>query len=102
MRLHEVELEVRPETAATVMAVSKGYPEAYEKGKEITGLEEDKMIFQAGTQLVEGAIYTSGGRVLAVTSFGEDHQIAVQNSYETLSKIHYEGIHYRKDIGFDL
>ena len=101
-RLHEVDLEVTPETAATVMAGSKGYPEAYEKGKVILGIEKDKMIFQAGTQLVEGAIHTSGGRVLAVTSLGEDHQQAVQKSYKTLSKIDFEGIHYRKDIGFDL
>ncbi|MDA7808458.1 phosphoribosylamine--glycine ligase [Flavobacteriaceae bacterium] len=101
-RLDKVKLEVIPETSATVMAVSKGYPEAYEKGKVITGISEDEMIFQAGTQLIEGSILTSGGRVLTVTSFGENHHKAVQKSYETLSKVNFEGITYRKDIGFDL
>src|SRR5210317_2634209 len=100
-RLDKVKLEVIPETSATVMAVSKGYPEAYEKGKVITGISEDEMIFQAGTQLIEGSILTSGGRVLTVTSFGENHHKAVQKSYETLSKVNFEGITYRKDIGFD-
>ena len=80
----------------------KADPEAYEKGKVITGISEDEMIFQAGTQLIEGSILTSGGRVLTVTSFGENHHKAVQKSYETLSKVNFEGITYRKDIGFDL
>jgi phosphoribosylamine--glycine ligase len=100
--LNTVQLEVRKEVAATVMAVSKGYPEAYQKGKIITGLDQDKMIFHAGTLLKENKVITSGGRVLAVTSFGENHNEAVQSSYQTLSKIDFDGIHYRKDIGFDL
>ena len=100
--LDTVQLEVRKEVAATVMAVSRGYPEAYQKGKIITGLDQDKMIFHAGTLLKENKVITSGGRVLAVTSFGENHNEAVQSSYQTLSKIDFDGIHYRKDIGFDL
>lgn len=100
--LNTVQLKVRKEVAATVMAVSKGYPEAYQKGKIITGLDQEKMIFHAGTLLKENKVITSGGRVLAVTSFGENHNEAVQSSYQTLSKIDFDGIHYRKDIGFDL
>lgn len=100
--LNTVQLEVRKEVAATVMAVSEGYPEAYQKGKIITGLDQEKMIFHAGTLLKENKVITSGGRVLAVTSFGENHNEAVQSSYQTLSKIDFDGIHYRKDIGFDL
>ena len=100
--LKEIKLEITPETAATVMAVSKGYPEVYEKGKAIEGLPKDKMVFHAGTTLTQEGVITSGGRVLAVTSFGKDHQAAVKGAYETLSNVHFEGIHYRKDIGFDL
>lgn len=101
--LDQIDLEIKTAAAATVMAVSKGYPEAYEKGKEISGLvQEGKMIFHAGTTLLEGKVCTSGGRVLAVTSFGSKHQDALKKSYETLSKISFEGINYRKDIGFDL
>ena len=100
--LDEIELKINPETAATVMAVSKGYPEAYEKGKRIEGLPENKMVFHAGTSLREDGVYTSGGRVLAVTSFGQDFLSAVKNSYSTLANIRFEGINYRKDIGFDL
>ena len=100
--LDEIELKINPETAATVMAVSKGYPEAYKKGKRIEGLPENKMVFHAGTTLREDGVYTSGGRVLAVTSFGQDYLSAVRNSYSTLANIRFEGINYRKDIGFDL
>ena len=100
--LDEIELKINPETAATIMAVSKGYPEAYKKGKRIEGLPENKMVFHAGTSLREDGVYTSGGRVLAVTSFGKDFLSAVKNSYSTLANIRFEGINYRKDIGFDL
>ena len=84
------------------MAVSKGYPEAYEKGKTIKGLSKGEMIFHAGTKIIDGQVQTSGGRVLAVTSMAEEHKTALLNSYETLSKLSFEGINYRKDIGFDL
>jgi len=100
--LNTVQLDICQEAAATVMAVSKGYPEAYQKEKTITGLDQDKMIFHAGTILKDNKVVTSGGRVLAVTSFGKNHNEAVQRSYETLSKIEFDGIQYRKDIGFDL
>jgi phosphoribosylamine--glycine ligase len=95
---------VDSQAAATIMAVSQGYPQAYEKGKEISGLEtvSEKMIFHAGTTLKEGKVFTSGGRVMAVTSFGQSHKEAIAKSYETLNKVCFEGINYRKDIGFDL
>ena len=60
------------------------------------------MIFHAGTKIIDGQVQTSGGRVLAVTSMAEEHKKALLNSYETLSKLSFEGINYRKDIGFDL
>ena len=103
-KLDEISLEVDPSFAATIVATSGGYPEAYEKEKIIYGLEgqQDKMIFHAGTTQQEEEIKTSGGRVLAVTSFGIKHQEALKDCYETLSKINFEGINYRKDIGFDL
>lgn len=103
-RLDEIDLEIDPSVAATVVTVSGGYPEAYKKGKRITGLaeQEDKMIFHAGTKQEGDDIITAGGRVLAVTSFGKDHQEAVDASYKIISKINFEGINYRKDIGFDL
>ena len=103
-RLDETDLEIDPSVAATVVTVSGGYPEAYEKGKRITGLahQGDKMIFHAGTKQEGDDIITAGGRVLAVTSFGKDHQEAVDASYKIISKINFEGINYRKDIGFDL
>lgn len=103
-RLDEIDLEIDPSVAATVVTVSGGYPEAYEKGKRITGLADqgDKMIFHAGTKHEGDDIITAGGRVLAVTSFGKDHQEAVEASYKIISKINFEGINYRKDIGFDL
>lgn len=103
-RLDEIDLEIDPSVAATVVTVSGGYPESYEKGKRITGLADqgDKMIFHAGTKQEGDDIITAGGRVLAVTSFGKDHQEAVEASYKIISKINFEGINYRKDIGFDL
>ena len=86
------------------MAVSGGYPEAYEKGKTITGIDavEDSVVFHAGTQMDAGAVKTAGGRVLAVTSFGADHKEALAKSYEALEKIEFDGMYYRKDLGFDL
>ena len=100
--LNKIQLEIESQVAATVMAVSKGYPEAYEKGKAIKGLSKGEMIFHAGTKIIDGQVQTSGGRVLAVTSMAEEHKTALLNSYETLSKLSFEGINYRKDIGFDL
>lgn len=101
-RLDEIKLEVEPHFAATVMAVSGGYPEAYEKGKSISGLGKADMVFHAGTLREGDRVLTNGGRVLAATSFGKDIDEAVQKSYETLEGISFEGMYYRKDIGFDL
>ena len=100
--LDKIKLEIIPDAAATVMAVSNGYPEAYEKGKKITGISKNNMIFHAGTTIEKKSLKTSGGRVLSVTSFGSSHNEALQKSYEILASIHFEGIRYRKDIGFDL
>ena len=103
-KLDEVELLVEKKSATTVVAVSGGYPEAYEKGKIINGLPSStsSTVFQAGTTNNEGEILTNGGRVIAVTSLGDDHKKALKKSYNLLDKISFEGMYYRKDIGFDL
>ena len=102
--LDKIELDIEPRTAVTVIAVSGGYPEAYEKGKSIYGIEDcsESIVFHAGTKNQSGQILTNGGRVLAVTSFGENHREALTKSYNSLKKISFEGMYYRKDIGFDL
>ena len=102
--LDTVDLALDERTATTVMAVSGGYPEAYGKGKEITGFSEvkDALVFHAGTALSDGKIVTSGGRVLAVTAFGADHKEALKKSYDNLAKLHFDAMYYRKDLGFDL
>lgn len=102
--LNEIDLEVDERTATTVMAVSKGYPKAYEKGKEILGIEKikDSMLFHAGTKSGNGKVVTNGGRVLAVTSFGNDYREALKSSYANIEKLYFDGMYYRKDIGFDL
>jgi phosphoribosylamine--glycine ligase len=86
------------------MLVSGGYPEAYEKGKVITGIEEitESIPFHAGTKLVDGKVLTNGGRVIAISSYGADFKEALGKSYNSISKVCFEGINYRKDIGFDL
>ncbi|WP_224485299.1 phosphoribosylamine--glycine ligase [Robertkochia aurantiaca] len=103
-RLDEVQLEIDDRTATTVMTVSGGYPEAYEKGKEIVGLDsiEDSIVFHAGTSQIDGKVVTSGGRVIALTSFGKDYREALDKSYASAKKLCFDGIYYRKDIGFDL
>lgn len=102
--LDEIELEVDERTAATVMLVSGGYPEVYEKGKEMTGFDtiEDSLVFHAGTELEGDKIITNGGRVMAITSFGSDFKEALETSYRNVAKVNFEGKNYRKDIGFDL
>ncbi|GFD78690.1 phosphoribosylamine--glycine ligase [Alteromonas sp. KUL156] len=102
--LGEKSYEVTPQTATTVMLVSGGYPEAYEKGKEITGFNtvEDSIVFHAGTTLKDGKVVTSGGRVMAITSFGDSMEEALEKSYKNIDKITFDKMNYRKDIGFDL
>ena len=102
--LNEHTIQVDERTATTVMLVSGGYPEAYQKGKAIQGLTTSTQseLFHAGTRLEEETVVTSGGRVLAVTSYGEDFQEALKQSYNTIEQISFEGMNYRKDLGFDL
>jgi phosphoribosylamine--glycine ligase len=102
--LNKVKLEVNSDTATTVMVVSGGYPESYEKGKEIHGLEnvKESIVFHAGTDMSLNKVITSGGRVLAFTSFGKDKNEAVKKSYESIGKICFDKMYFRKDIGFDL
>ena len=102
--LNEIEIEIDSQTAATVMLVSGGYPEAYEKGKEITGLEniQDSIVFHAGATNRDGKLVTSGGRVLTVTSLGDDFRSALEKSYKSIENIKFEAMNYRTDIGFDL
>ncbi len=90
--------------AATLMLVSGGYPEAYEKSKIITGFENinDTLLFHAGTKTEEEDIITSGGRVIALTSFGDNIFDALKQSYKSAEKLHFENMYYRKDLGFDL
>jgi len=102
--LDQIQLEMDPRTATTVMSVAGGYPEAYEKGHEISGLvsPSDSLIFHAGTTIQNGRVVTNGGRVLAVTSFGNDYKEALSRSYGRLKGISFKDIYYREDLGFDL
>lgn len=97
-------LETDPRTACTVMLVAGGYPGSYEKGKRINGLDRvnESLVFHAGTSQIGSDTLTNGGRVLAVTSFGANLVEAVQISYRSISKIHFDDNYYRKDIGKDL
>ncbi|MBD3725198.1 MAG: phosphoribosylamine--glycine ligase, partial [Flavobacteriaceae bacterium] len=87
-----------------IMMVSGGYPEDYEKGKVISGIEtvKDSIVFHAGTALKDDEVVTNGGRVLAVTSYGKTYKEAIAQSYDSISKINFEKMYFRKDIGFDL
>ena len=102
--LDSIDLEIDERAATTVMAVSGGYPEAYEKGKEITGFDKvsDSVVFHAGTQLKDNKVVTNGGRVLAITSYGPTFQEALKKSYQNMEKLHFDDMYYRKDLGFDL
>jgi phosphoribosylamine--glycine ligase len=86
------------------MAVSGGYPGAYEKGMPIRGLDnvEDSVVFHAGTKILNNETVTNGGRVMAFTSLGIDMNQALRTSYENLARVEFDGMNYRKDIGFDL
>jgi phosphoribosylamine--glycine ligase len=102
--LDQKQLEIDNRCAATIMMVSGGYPEAYEKGKIITGLDTvtDSIVFHAGTSTLDGQVISSGGRVLSVTSYGNSIEEALETSYKNIEKIDFDKSYYRKDIGFDL
>ena len=102
--LSKVNITIDERAATTVMLVSGGYPEAYEKGKEITGVEKvtDSIVFHAGAKYQDGKIVTSGGRVMAVTSYGNTYNEAIKKSYQSIENLHFDKMNYRKDIGFDL
>lgn len=102
--LHLKDFKISQQTAATIMLVSGGYPNNYEKNKKITGFEKvkDSLIFHAGTKKIGNEIVTNGGRVLSITTLEKNKENALKKSYENIQKINFEGKYYRKDIGFDL
>jgi phosphoribosylamine--glycine ligase len=103
-KFSQLALKINPKHAATVILVSGGYPEEYEKEKVITGLSEvvESIIFHAGTKQKGNGFVTNGGRVLAVTSMSDKYQEALNLSYTQIQKLGFEKMYYRKDIGFDL
>lgn len=104
-KLGSTEIEIDPRYATTVMMVSGGYPGSYEKGKVITGLDKitDSIVFHAGTKTNDGNnVVTSGGRVLSITSLGDNLLEALALSYKNIGEIDFEQKYYRKDIGLDL
>lgn len=102
--LKNYQIEISKQAAAAVILVSGGYPEAYQKGKRITGLENTagSMLFHMGTELNADKLVTSGGRVLAVSSLSETKEEALEISNKNAKHIRFEGKYFRKDIGFDL
>ncbi len=102
--LGNLELKEDPRTAVTVMAVSGGYPGSYEKGKPMTGLENvtESLLFHAGTAKQDGRLVTSGGRVIAATSYGEDIPSAAAKSFAAVKAIDFDGKYFRRDIAADL
>ncbi|HEY6505276.1 MAG TPA: phosphoribosylglycinamide synthetase C domain-containing protein, partial [Chitinophagaceae bacterium] len=103
--LDKVVMRTDKRAAATIMAVSRGYPTGYEKGFEISGLNgkygKQSLIFHAGTKEEENKILTNGGRVFCVTSLGKNIEEAVNTSLDVLDNLHFEGINYRTDIGYE-
>jgi phosphoribosylamine--glycine ligase len=97
-------IKIKDSSACTVMLVSGGYPEAYEKGKEIFGLDkvENSIPFHAGTTMKDNKVVTNGGRVIAITSYGNDFKSALAQSYQNIEKVCFDKMNFRKDIGFDL
>ena len=103
-RLDECAIEFDPRAAVCVMLVSGGYPQAYKKGYSITGIErvEGSIVFHSGTALKDGQVVTAGGRVIAVSSYGNDKAEALQKSFEEAQKIQFTDKYFRRDIGADL
>jgi phosphoribosylamine---glycine ligase len=103
-KLDEVTLEIDSRTATTIMLVSGGYPEEYQIGKVISGIENvtDSIVFHAGTKLENGQVLSNGGRILAITSFGATFDESIKKTYQNINKLHFDTMNYRKDIGFDL
>ncbi|WP_461630582.1 phosphoribosylamine--glycine ligase [Labilibaculum euxinus] len=102
--LDKAPFEMDDRTVTTVMLVAGGYPEAYEKGKTITKLDEveGSIVFHAGTTFSGNDVVTNGGRVISVSSYGDTMQSALNKSFRNAELINFEGKYYRKDIGFDL
>lgn len=102
--LDQRSIEFDPRAAVCVMLVSGGYPQAYQKGYSITGIDQVKgsIVFHSGTALKDGEIVTAGGRVIAVSSYGKDKAEALQKSFEEAQKIHFTDKYFRRDIGADL
>lgn len=103
-RLHEAQIAWRPDPAVCVVMAAAGYPGSFEKGKPIAGLRaaarlKDVVVFHAGTALHQGQVVTAGGRVLGVTAWGKDLATAIEKAYRSVGKIHWDGVHYRTDIG---
>ena len=102
-KLSEIQINYKNEEAVCVMLTSGGYPDNYEKGKIITGLEnldKDIVVFHSGTKMVDGNLVTNGGRVVGVTAKARTVKDAAAKVYENIKKISFEGMHYRTDIGF--
>jgi phosphoribosylamine---glycine ligase len=103
--LDQIEVEWKPEAAACVVMASGGYPDPYETGKVITGLDHAEAldgvtVFHAGTAAQNGRIVTDGGRVLGVTALGDDLKSAIEQAYRGVAEIHFEPVHFRRDIGY--
>jgi phosphoribosylamine--glycine ligase len=103
-KLDQIALEIDERSATTIMVVSGGYPEEFEKGKVITGLENitDSIVFHAGTKLENNQVLSNGGRVLTVTSYGDNFEEAIKKSYQNIAKLQFDKMYFRRDIGNDL
>jgi phosphoribosylamine--glycine ligase len=103
-KLDQIALEVDQRSATTIMVVSGGYPEEFEKGKVISGLENitDSIVFHAGTKLENNQVVSNGGRVLTVTSYGDNFEEAIKKSYQNIAKLNFDKMYFRRDIGNDL
>jgi phosphoribosylamine--glycine ligase len=103
-KLDQIKVEWLEDAAVTIVLASEGYPDTYPKGRTITGTDqwldqEDLIVYHAGTQIQEGELKTSGGRVLAVTAIAKDLSVARDKAYGAIQSIHFDGMHYRSDIG---